>query len=120
MAESSRVVLAVDDEPAVLALTVMRLRQAGFTVLEASSGEEGLKILESRADVQVVVSDCNMPGMRGPEMAWIVLAFWPHIRFIATSGKPAASDLPEEVEFIAKPYRANVLIERIESVLSSR
>ncbi len=120
MRERPRIVLAVDDDPAVLAITALRLRRAGFTVLEATRGEEALRMLESRDDVSVIVSDCTMPGMRGPEFARIALARWPHIRFIATSGRPPAADLPDGVEFILKPYRAQVLIRTVESVLSAR
>ncbi len=119
MSKRSEVVLAVDDDPAVLALTATRLRRAGFTVLEASGAEDGLLALESRDDVSVIVSDCTMPGMRGSEMAQIVLAFWPHIKFIVTSGRPPASDLPQGVAFIAKPYRAEVLIATIDDLLAT-
>ena len=120
MPERSEVILAVDDEPAVLAITATRLRRAGYTVVEATGGEEALRVLESRDDVSVIVSDCNMPGMRGLDFARIALARWPHMRFIATSGKPPDPDLPEGATFIRKPYRAHVLIEIVEGMLSAR
>ena len=114
------VVLAVDDEAAVLSMVAMRLCNAGYTVLEAASGEEALRVLESRDDVSVIVSDCNMPGMRGTELAQIAQSRWPHIRFIATSGHPPDPDLPDGTVFIQKPYRAEVLLSTLERVLPSR
>jgi CheY-like chemotaxis protein len=111
-------ILAVDDEAAVLSITAMRLRNAGYIVLEATSGEEALRVLESRDDVSVIVSDCNMPGIKGPELARIAQARWPHIGFIATSGHPADHDMPDGATFIQKPYRAAVLISTLEGMSS--
>ena len=112
-------ILVVDDEAAVLAVTAGRLRHAGHSVVETTSSREGLKLLESREDIAAIVSDCNMPEMRGTELARLALARWPHIKFIATSGHPRSPDLPEGAEFIAKPYRAAVLISTLEKVLTS-
>ncbi len=120
MAHEPTVVLAVDDEPAVLVITAARLYRAGYTVLEAAGGHEALRVLESRDDVSVIVSDCNMPGMKGTELARIAQARWPHIGFIATSGHPADPDLPDGTVFIQKHYRAEVLISTLERVLPSR
>ena len=120
MADKSAVVLVIDDEPAVLVITVARLCRAGYTVLEAISGEEGVRILESREDIAAIVSDCNMPGMRGTELAQIARSRWPRIGFIATSGRPADPDLPGEAAFIQKPYRAAALISTLEGMLPYR
>ncbi len=117
--QTPTVILVVDDEAAVLAVTASRLRHAGYSVVETTSSREGLKLLEGREDIAAIVSDCNMPEMRGTELAQVALARWPHIKFIATSGHPRAPDLPEGAEFIAKPYRAAVLISTLEKVLTS-
>lgn len=113
----SPVILVVDDFPTVLSATTMRLRRAGFSVVEAMSGEEALAILEGRNDVSVILSDCNMPGMSGSDLARAVLSRWPHIGFVATSGKPRAPDLPPEVAFIAKPVRIAALVAVVTSML---
>jgi CheY-like chemotaxis protein len=70
--------------------------------------------------VSVIVSDCNMPGMKGTELARITQARWPHIGFIATSGRPLDPDLPKKAAFIQKPYRAAALISTLEVMLPSQ
>jgi len=63
-------ILYVDDEPINLELFEMNF-QKRFNVLKALSGAEGLKILESKADISFVVSDMKMPGMSGLEFITI-------------------------------------------------
>jgi CheY-like chemotaxis protein len=108
------VVLVVDDEPAVLAVTALRLRRAGYDALEASSGLGAVLILESRAGVCVVLSDCNMMPMKGAELAKLVLKRWPHIGYVAMSGEPPDPALPNEVSFIHKPHSTAALVAAIE------
>ena len=112
------VVLVVDDEPGVLAIASLHLRRAGYTVLEASGGAEALSVLESRSDVALVLIDCDMPSMSGPETDKIILARWPHIRIIAMSGRPPVADLPDEVDFIPKPFKGADLVTKIKNVLN--
>ncbi len=108
------VVLVVDDEAAVLAVTALRLQRAGYAVLEASSGLSAVLILESRGDVCIVLSDCNMIPMRGAELAKVVLRRWPHIGYVAMSGQPPDPALPDEVSFIHKPHSTSALVAAIE------
>ncbi len=82
-------VLAVDDDAPVLRTTAIRLRRAGYEVVEAPSGPAALSILESRSDITIIVSDCQMPQMSGADLARIALARWPQITFIAVSGTRA-------------------------------
>ena len=58
-------VLLVDDDPAVRELFAQALRLAGFDVVEASSGAEGLERLRSDAPIGVILLDLKMPDMDG-------------------------------------------------------
>lgn len=58
------VVLVVDDEPEIL-VALTDLLEETYTVLSASSGEQGLKLLEQQPDVAVIISDQRMPNMTG-------------------------------------------------------
>jgi CheY-like chemotaxis protein len=60
-------VLRVDDEPVILQSLKHLSEGEGFSLLTASSGEEGLRILRSRDDVGVVIADQMMPSMHGVE-----------------------------------------------------
>lgn len=64
---STVAVLFVDDEENILRAVERLFFEEEYSVLTASSGEEGLKILSERDDVAVIVSDQRMPGMGGAE-----------------------------------------------------
>ena len=118
MSDGLATILVVDDEPGILGLVSMQLQRKGYTVLAVDSGLEALSVLASRADVTLVLSDCDMPNMSGPDLDKVILARWPHIAVVAMSGKPRPEDLPGEVVFIQKPFRGADLAAVIESALN--
>jgi two-component system, probable response regulator PhcQ len=104
-----RTILVVDDDIDVRKALTRLLGSAGYTVLTAESGEEGLHILGKHA-VQLVISDQNMPGMSGIDFLKLVRDRHPYvIRMMLT-----ADDNPETVvrsinegevyRFIRKPW----------------
>lgn len=60
----SKTVLVVDDSPSVRMVVGIALRGAGYTVLEASDGRDGLTKLDGQK-IHLVISDVNMPNMDG-------------------------------------------------------
>lgn len=60
----SKSVLIVDDSSSVRTVVGIALRGAGYEVLEASDGADGLRQLDGRK-VHLIISDVNMPGMDG-------------------------------------------------------
>jgi CheY-like chemotaxis protein len=110
------VILVVDDQKAVLEVTASMLRRSGYEVLEASGGQEALRTLESRPEVTVLLTDCDMPILRGEELARAVMLRWPHIRIIAMSGQPRSDEMPSEAAFIAKPFPTSALIPLMKAV----
>jgi CheY-like chemotaxis protein len=69
------VVLAVEDEPIVRMSMSDFLDDAGYKVFEAVNADEAIALLQARSDVQVVVTDIEMPGsMNGLELARVVRA----------------------------------------------
>jgi CheY-like chemotaxis protein len=114
VSKSARVVLVVDDEPDVLASVAVRLRGAGLEVLEALDATKAVALLEQGAPVWAILSDCNMPPMSGPDFAKLVRQRWPHIAFLAMSGRPRDPNLPEDVPFLAKPFRKAQLVAALE------
>ncbi len=110
------VILVVDDQKAVLEVTASMLRRSGYEVLEASGGQEALRTLESRPEVTVLLTDCDMPILRGEELARAVMLRWPHIRIIAMSGQPRSDEMPSEAAFIAKPFPTSALIPLMQAV----
>jgi len=60
-------ILIIDDEPEIITLTRMMLQKAGYDVIEAESGKEGLEILK-KEKIDLVLLDVVMPGMNGWEV----------------------------------------------------
>jgi two-component system cell cycle sensor histidine kinase/response regulator CckA len=85
---NSEVILVVDDEPSVLAVSGRTLEEAGYHVITAGNGEEALQVLARRAEVALVVTDMLMPVLGGEELARRVAADRPDMRFLFTSGHP--------------------------------
>src|SRR3954452_22510844 len=86
------VVLCVDDELIPLSLRKLTLEKAGYEVIAASSGEEGLRIAEI-TKLDLVLSDYLMPNMSGTELAKHMKAEHPEAPFIIISG---VNDLPTD------------------------
>jgi response regulator RpfG family c-di-GMP phosphodiesterase len=82
-------VLLVDDEPNVLAGLQRALRKEPYLIFSATSAEMALVVLQART-VDVVISDQDMPGMRGADfLAKVRQEFPDTVRFMLT-GKPTS------------------------------
>jgi CheY-like chemotaxis protein len=100
-------VLVVEDEPLLRMDAIEMISAAGYEVLEASSADEAVRLLETHFDIAIVFTDIEMPGsMDGLKLAAAVRRRWPPIQIIATSGHVdiRSGDLPEGGEFLPKPY----------------
>ena len=104
------IILVVDDETAVRDTIAAMLSRAGYGVVEASGATEALRVLESRSDVMVLLTDCTMPGMSSEELARVVLQRWPEIKIITMSGQPRSTEVPVGAAFIGKPFRLSALV----------
>lgn len=106
---SSHAILIVDDETKVLSAIQRTLRKEPYTVLTADSGGEGLKMLEAR-DINLVVSDYNMPMMNGLEFLQSVRSLYPHILTIMLTGQAELEIAVQAIneagvyKFIQKPW----------------
>jgi signal transduction histidine kinase len=115
-------VLFVDDEPRVL--SGLRRRLFGrFATVMASSSAEALRVLETTADIAVVVADMRMPEMTGIELLGIVRSRWPEIRRIMLTGntdqETALSAINEGkvFHFFCKPVDADLLAQALEAAI---
>jgi DNA-binding NtrC family response regulator len=106
-------VLIVEDEIFLRMSMTDLFEDEGFEVVAAENAADAITILETRADVRLVVTDIQMPGsMDGLKLAAAIRHRWPPIELIVISGqvKPTPADLPARVEFLAKPYSADRLL----------
>ena len=84
MTETKRV-LVIDDEDSVRAMVEAALSHAGYTVLCAENGAEGLKVLDSQK-FDLVITDILMPEKEGVETIVEIRQKTPDLRIIAMSG----------------------------------
>lgn len=113
-------VLVVDDEVLVRMVVADMLQQQGFTVVEAGSADEALKILEAREDISAIVSDIRMPGqIDGMGLAAIVSTRWPKIATLLVSAytAPMVGALPDGVSFMPKPVHESALVHRVDEMV---
>lgn len=112
-------VLVVDDEAHILQVLSFKLRSAGYTVLTAVDGEEGLEIARSERP-DLVITDVQMPYMTGLELCR-ALAAEPATQsipvLILTARGHAIDDADLAVgnirEVISKPFSPRVILQRV-------
>lgn len=103
-------ILFVDDEKHVLTALKRIFLDQPYQVFTASSGAEGLLLLETEPDVQVVISDYRMPGMHGVDFLQKVRLQWPGTVRMVLSGYADISSVVAAVnegqiyKFIHKPW----------------
>jgi CheY-like chemotaxis protein len=114
-----KTVLVVDDDPAILK-TVSDLLGRDFKVLRAKSGIEALQLSkDSQFEISLLLSDFQMPGMSGVELATQLTAQRPEIKVLLMSGYPAGMlILNEGWHFLAKPFVPSQLRSLIEGLVS--
>jgi CheY-like chemotaxis protein len=103
-------------------VSVEALRELGYTVLPAASGEEALRILAERADVTLLFTDVVMPGMTGPALAEAARRIYPELRLLYTSGytpEGGSETWPGESEggMLPKPFTVAQLAAKIRSAI---
>jgi CheY-like chemotaxis protein len=105
-------VLIVEDEAMVRMLIADVLQYEGYKIIEAKNATEAVQVLQAQPDIQVLVTDAEMPpGPSGFELAHRTRERWPYIGIIITSGRrwPGRGDLPEGAVFLPKPWTAEQL-----------
>lgn len=123
----NEIVMVVEDEPSVRAVAALSLRRVGYTVLEAASGPEALKLwTEHEGSPEILVTDMVMPGgMTGRELATELRRLKPSLAIIICTGySQAMADHPLEPEdkitLLPKPFDASTLAQAVRRGLDER
>jgi C4-dicarboxylate-specific signal transduction histidine kinase/DNA-binding response OmpR family regulator len=112
-------ILIVDDEDLVRAATAEMLREMGHTVLEAATGSAALGRLNSGEEIDLLITDYLMPGMRGSELVEEARSLRPGLPVLLLTGyanlaKGEAAGLPR----LAKPFREADLARSVAALLT--
>jgi PAS domain S-box-containing protein len=117
--------LVVDDEEFVRELGRRVLAKSGYTVLVASGCEDALGIYRSKQDeISIIILDLMMPGMGGKDCLKEILKINPEAKVLIASGYSGDETTKHCLEsgakgFVAKPYRAGVLLEQVRKTLDA-
>jgi CheY-like chemotaxis protein/anti-sigma regulatory factor (Ser/Thr protein kinase) len=119
-ANAGEVVLVVEDEPGVLAMTVDSLRDLGYATLTATTAQAALDLLRRGQRVDVLFSDVVMPGgMNGLQLSVEARRLRPDLKVLLTSGYTGGFDTAEAPDFplLTKPYDRGQLASQLRAVL---
>jgi CheY-like chemotaxis protein len=114
-------ILCIDDRWNELIGRKMLLEESGYKVLEATSGDEGLKLFFSHL-VDAVVLDYQMPGMNGDVVAAKMKRIKSHVPIMLLSayGPLPKSKLRSVDTFLSKSQPPNILISTLQDLLDGR
>ncbi len=118
-------ILLVEDEEAVRAMVSRILQNKGYTLLEASNGNEAIQISQQyEGPIHLMVTDVIMPQMSGRELAERLVPTLPEMKVLYMSGYPDNTIVQHGVleagtAFLQKPFTLNALELKVREVLDS-
>jgi DNA-binding response OmpR family regulator len=113
-------ILIVEDDPLVRVVLSAAIEDAGFDVTIADSGDDALRQLSCGLRPRAVVTDIEMAGsLDGIGLARWLTEYRAGTGILVVSGRqaPGAGDLPRGVQFLAKPFGLNRLLDAIQAIL---
>ncbi len=124
VAIGNAVILVVDDESYLRKMLSGMLRKQGYTVLEASDGEEALKTFETKSKkIDLVISDMGMPNMDGLQLFKKIRRRRKKMKGIIMTGyldSKAAEQLEREgITVVSKPFDADKFAQTIFNILKN-
>ena len=117
-------VMLVEDEDPVRVFGARALRNRGYTVIEAKSGDVALKALHAaEAPIDLLITDVVMPHMDGPTLVRRVRESHPEMKVIFISGYTEDAfrqrlDNDSEIHFLPKPFSLKQLAGKVKEVIS--
>jgi CheY-like chemotaxis protein len=81
----------------------------GYEVIEATSGDEALRMIGNGTHVDLVVTDHLMPGMSGADLARTIQDSRPDLPVLVVSGYAEVDDLASDLPRLTKPFRKDEL-----------
>ncbi|MDF2094919.1 hybrid sensor histidine kinase/response regulator [Aquibaculum arenosum] len=120
-------ILLVEDEEAVRSFSARTLRNKGYEVLEAASGDQALEVIEgldAATPLDLLITDVVMPRVDGPTLVGHARERLPDLKVIYISGYAEdsfRSKLGQDalISFLPKPFSLKQLAERVKEVMAS-
>jgi signal transduction histidine kinase/CheY-like chemotaxis protein len=122
-APTGKTVLIVDDEPSVRMLVTDVLEELGYASIEAPDGPTALRILESEAAVDLLISDVGLPGgINGRQLADAARVTRPELKVLFITGYAenaiiGSGQLAPGMRVLTKPFVVETLATRIHDMI---
>ncbi|MER9300133.1 CHASE3 domain-containing protein [Mesorhizobium sp. M0621] len=118
-------ILVVEDDAQVRASTTNAMRELGYAVIDAASGQEALQKLAENPGIALLFTDIVMPVMNGRKLAEEAVARRPWLKVIFTTGFTRNAVvhngvLDHDVHFLAKPFTIEQLAAKLRDVLDTK
>ena len=119
------VVMVIDDEPTIRMLVAEVLAEAGYSAIEASDGPAGLRILQSNARIDLLITDVGLPGgMNGRQVADAARSLRPELKVLFITGFAENAvmgngQLAKGMHVITKPFEMDRLARTIREMINS-
>ena len=124
-AEAGAVILLVEDEVAVRMVVVELLSDLGYTVLEADNSQSGLRIIETRARIDLLLTDVGLPGgMNGRQLADAAREQRPGLKVLFLTGYAESAAvgnglMEQGMEVMTKPFDLEKFVTKVQGMISS-
>lgn len=124
MGLASRTVLLVEDDVSLRRAIRGVLERAGYAVVDAGSGIHALQLARALPDgIGLLVTDLDLPGMAGWEVADALAGLQPQVETLFISGNLPAlvrahERRPRTTAYLAKPFDASVFLEKVRMLLA--
>jgi two-component system cell cycle sensor histidine kinase/response regulator CckA len=122
--DGEETIMVVEDEEMIADVASEMLKNLGYTVLTARSGQEALELYEKQdAPIDLVILDLIMPGMSGSRTFDLLREMNPHIKVLLSSGYSLSGEASNIMErgcagFVQKPYDIYQLSKKVKEILN--
>jgi CheY-like chemotaxis protein len=122
-AGGGEVVLVIDDDPTIRMLVGEVLAESGYAVIEAPDGPAGLKVLDSNARIDLLITDVGLPGgMNGRQVADAARVSRPNLKILFITGYAenaviGQTRLENGMFVMTKPFQMDMLAHRIREII---
>jgi two-component system, chemotaxis family, chemotaxis protein CheY len=116
-------VIVIDDSLTVRQQVGLALRQAGFDVIEATDGDEGVELIEKTQDAAMVICDVNMPRMNGLDLLDAIKKNGSNpnlpVLMLTTEGQPQLIERAKKSGakgWVVKPFKPELLVAAVKKL----
>jgi CheY-like chemotaxis protein len=121
-------ILIIEDETDIRDILRLQLENAGYQVIEAKDGQEGIELMKKGSNllqVGLIITDIRMPKVNGVEAIDYIKANAPSIPIMVITGYPdtelAINLLQKGVkDYLVKPVEKDTLLSKVSTILSSK